>query len=134
MSAMAESVAQAMESLPPAELAELARHAQQIIEDRKAAFWPEAKAAVDKLCEAAGVTPTQLFARLYPPAPRPPKYVNPDDPTQTWSGRGKEPAWLVALRAKTGKGLGDYLVAPPEAVGVTSGGEVVEGVPGPDGE
>ena len=134
MSAMAESVAQAMESLPPAELAELARHAQQIIENRKAAFWPEAKAAVDKLCEASGVTPTQLFARLYPPTPLPPKYVNPDDLTQTWSGRGKEPAWLVALRAETGKGLGDYLIAPPEAVGVTPEGEVVEDVPGPDGE
>ena len=134
MSPMAESVTQAMESLHPNELAEIESRARQLIEVRKAAFWPEAKAAVDKLVEIAGVTPGQLFARLYPPAPLPPKYVNPDDPTQTWSGRGKEPAWLVALRAKTGKGLGDYLVAPPEAVGVTSGGEVVEGVPGPDGE
>ena len=41
MSAMAESVAQAMESLPPAELAELARHAQQIIEDRRLRSGPK---------------------------------------------------------------------------------------------
>lgn len=24
----------------------------------------------------------------------PPKYRNPDDPTQTWTGRGKPPAWI----------------------------------------
>jgi DNA-binding protein H-NS len=23
-----------------------------------------------------------------------PKYQNPDDPTQTWTGRGKRPGWL----------------------------------------
>ena len=128
MSAMAESVAQAMESLPPAELAELARHAQKIIEDRKAAFWPEAKAAVDKLCEASGVTPTQLFARLYPPAPIPPKYAHPNNPALTWSGRGKAPKWLTDLQAQ-GSPLEAFLVAPPEAVDATP-----KGVPGPDGE
>ncbi len=25
---------------------------------------------------------------------RPPKYRNPNDPTQTWTGRGKAPKWL----------------------------------------
>jgi DNA-binding protein H-NS len=25
-----------------------------------------------------------------------PKYANPDDKTQTWSGRGRKPNWLVA--------------------------------------
>lgn len=27
-------------------------------------------------------------------APGAPKYRNPDDPTQTWAGRGKRPGWL----------------------------------------
>jgi len=28
------------------------------------------------------------------------KYANPDDPSQTWSGRGRKPRWLTAkLRA-----------------------------------
>ena len=26
-----------------------------------------------------------------------PKYQNPDDPSQTWSGRGRNPKWVVAL-------------------------------------
>lgn len=27
----------------------------------------------------------------------PPKYRNPADPTQTWTGRGKAPAWMAGL-------------------------------------
>ena len=128
MSPMAESVTQAMESLHPNELAEIESRARQLIEVRKAAFWPEAKAAVDKLVEIAGVTPGQLFARLYPPAPIPPKYAHPNNPALTWSGRGKAPKWLTDLQAQGGP-LEAFLVAPPEAVGATP-----EGVPGPDGE
>lgn len=26
-----------------------------------------------------------------------PKYQNPDDPSQQWSGRGRKPKWVVAL-------------------------------------
>lgn len=25
-----------------------------------------------------------------------PKYANPDDPSQTWTGRGRKPNWLIA--------------------------------------
>jgi DNA-binding protein H-NS len=28
-----------------------------------------------------------------------PKYKNPADPTQTWTGRGKSPVWVQALKA-----------------------------------
>lgn len=33
----------------------------------------------------------------------PPKYRNPGNPEETWSGRGKQPRWMVALVAKGGK-------------------------------
>lgn len=29
-----------------------------------------------------------------------PKYRNPADPEQTWTGRGKSPLWVAALRAE----------------------------------
>jgi DNA-binding protein H-NS len=32
--------------------------------------------------------------RPYPPVS--PKYRNPDQPSETWTGRGKQPRWLVA--------------------------------------
>ena len=37
------------------------------------------------------------------------KYRNPNDASQTWSGRGRQPVWLVALLAE-GKKLEDLAV------------------------
>lgn len=38
-----------------------------------------------------------------------PKYRNPANPTETWSGRGKRPHWLVAQVAQ-GKKVEDFLI------------------------
>jgi DNA-binding protein H-NS len=40
-----------------------------------------------------------------------PKYRNPDDSSETWSGRGKQPRWLVAL-LKAGKQIDDFRISP----------------------
>jgi DNA-binding protein H-NS len=45
--------------------------------------------------------------RKYPPVL--PKYRNPNDPSETWAGRGKQPRWLAA-QLKAGKKLGDFLI------------------------
>ena len=37
------------------------------------------------------------------------KYANPDDPTQTWTGRGRKPKWLVA-KAKAGDKIDRFLI------------------------
>ncbi|KLD73211.1 DNA-binding protein, partial [Xanthomonas hyacinthi DSM 19077] len=42
----------------------------------------------------------------------PPKYRNPADTTQTWTGRGKQPRWLAEQVAK-GKKADDFLIAGP---------------------
>jgi DNA-binding protein H-NS len=39
-----------------------------------------------------------------------PKYCNPSAPTETWSGRGKQPRWLVAA-LRSGSKLDDFLIA-----------------------
>lgn len=39
----------------------------------------------------------------------PPKYQNPSDPMQTWSGRGKRPRWFNAA-LKSGKKEKDLLI------------------------
>lgn len=39
-----------------------------------------------------------------------PKYRNPADPAQTWSGRGKRPRWFVAA-VNAGKKEKDLLIA-----------------------
>jgi len=38
-----------------------------------------------------------------------PKYQNPKDPAETWSGRGKKPRWLVA-QLRAGKKPDDFWI------------------------
>src|ERR1700745_3370258 len=45
--------------------------------------------------------------RPYPPVP--PKYCNPDQPSETWAGRGKQPRWLVA-QLKSGRRIEDFRI------------------------
>jgi DNA-binding protein H-NS len=39
-----------------------------------------------------------------------PKYRNPDAPSETWSGRGKRPRWLVAAM-KLGRKIEEFRIA-----------------------
>ena len=39
-----------------------------------------------------------------------PKYRNPENPSETWAGRGLRPRWLTAA-LKTGKKLDDFRIA-----------------------
>jgi DNA-binding protein H-NS len=45
--------------------------------------------------------------RPYPAVP--PKYRNPDQPSETWAGRGKQPRWLVA-QLGCGKRIDDFKI------------------------
>src|SRR5258705_603160 len=45
--------------------------------------------------------------RPYPPVS--PKYRNPDQPSETWAGRGKQPRWLVA-QLKSGRRIEDFTI------------------------
>ena len=38
-----------------------------------------------------------------------PKYRNPKNPAETWSGRGKRPRWLTA-QLRSGKKVNDFLI------------------------
>src|SRR5437868_2926367 len=54
-----------------------------------------------------------------------PKYRNPDDASETWSGRGKRPRWLAAL-LKTGKHIDDFRISTksvPRPLNVTALGK-----------
>lgn len=49
--------------------------------------------------EALEARKLELIAILgkKPSKPSPPKYRNPADPTQTWTGKGKAPLWMEGL-------------------------------------
>ena len=52
-------------------------------------------------------TPVVSGRRRYPPVP--PQYRNPDQPSETWAGRGKRPRWLVK-QLKSGKRIDDFRI------------------------
>ncbi len=39
-----------------------------------------------------------------------PKYQNPNEPSETWSGRGKQPRWLTAA-LKTGHTIEEFVIS-----------------------
>jgi DNA-binding protein H-NS len=45
--------------------------------------------------------------RPYPPVS--PKYYNPDQPSETWAGRGKQPRWLVE-QLRSGRRIDDLRI------------------------
>ena len=55
--------------------------------------------------------PRRKYPRVYP------KYQNPKVPSETWSGRGKTPRWLVAA-LKTGQKLEDFAISAQTSVPV----------------
>jgi DNA-binding protein H-NS len=55
-------------------------------------------------------TPVVSGRRPYPPVL--PKYCNPDQPSETWSGRGKRPRWLVK-HLKSGRRVEDFRIQVP---------------------
>lgn len=58
--------------------------------------------------EGTAETPSEARARRpYPPVL--PKYRNPKNASQTWSGRGKQPRWLKE-QLRSGKKLTDLLI------------------------
>jgi len=50
-----------------------------------------------------GSRPRRKYPQVFP------KYKNPNDPNETWSGRGKQPRWLVAALKAGGK-VDDYRI------------------------
>ena len=57
-----------------------------------------------KLAEEKRDRPRRKYPKVYP------KYRNPVDPSETWSGRGKQPRWWVSA-LKSGKSIEDLEIS-----------------------
>ncbi|MGA7296054.1 MAG: H-NS histone family protein [Rhodanobacteraceae bacterium] len=72
------------------------------------------RARISAMVKDEGFTMDEVFGRRSKRASKrtgkvPPKYQNPSDPGQTWSGRGKRPRWFNAA-LKSGKKEKDLLI------------------------
>jgi len=118
-----------LEKLSPQELAALIARAnkrRKLLAKRKPAA--QVKAAIARVLKQHGWTFEELFGKQEAapkaskpakagkatkkagkPGKVPPKYRNPANPNETWTGRGRPPRWLAAELA-AGKTLESFLI------------------------
>lgn len=91
------------------EMEALAKEIEAEILNRREAERERVLAQMRELAASIGTTPEELFRRSGGKVAEKVvavKYRNPDDPAQTWTGRGKRPQWVVEALA-AGKTLDD---------------------------
>jgi DNA-binding protein H-NS len=88
-----------------AEKHELEKRLSQLRRERHESIPQPARSDLRRI---TGITPeTRKYAKV------PPKYRNPKDPSETWTGRGKRPRWLAqALLA--GDKIEDFVIGVSE--------------------
>jgi DNA-binding protein H-NS len=85
----------------------LAKDIETEIASRREAERERVLSQMRELAASIGTTPEELFRRTGKVAEAvAAKYRNPDNPAQSWSGRGKRPQWVVEALA-SGKSLED---------------------------
>ncbi|MFZ4807799.1 MAG: H-NS family nucleoid-associated regulatory protein [Hyphomicrobiaceae bacterium] len=95
-----------LDKLSYADLAELKTRVEAAMAARKAADAHAVKLQMQELAAASGFSVSELFGdkrSARKGAASAVKYRNPKDPTQTWTGRGRKPNWLVEATRKGAK-------------------------------
>lgn len=97
-----------IDALSPTELQALIKSAEAQMGAARKNHIHEVRAKMDALLANAGLTLDEVYPRRGgkgakgPKAAVAPKYRNPDNAAQTWSGRGKRPIWFVEALKKRG--------------------------------
>ena len=101
-----------LNSMSLEDLKQLSRDVEKAIKTHKERQRQAALAEVEALAREKGFSLTEL-ARMVGKKSKsavPPKYVNPENPMQTWSGRGRRPKWLDGA-LQSGKSLDDLAIS-----------------------
>lgn len=89
-----------------AEKHELEKRLAQLRREKQQPLTPPGEHSLSQQI-AGGVQESRKHAKV------PPKYRNPNEPSETWSGRGKRPRWLTeALLA--GQKIEDFVIGASE--------------------
>lgn len=78
------------------ELLSLQKDVQNAISNFEKRKRAEAKAALEAVAKEHGMSLSEILGASIKSSrsAAPAKYKNPADPSQTWSGRGRQPAWF----------------------------------------
>ena len=99
-----------LKTLSPKELQSLIANAEAQMHEAKSSQIHDVRKKIDTLLANAGLTLADVYptrgGRVAKKAGKrsvvAPKYRNPEDPSQTWTGRGKQPLWFAAALKKRG--------------------------------
>jgi DNA-binding protein H-NS len=97
-----------LDTLSPSELQALIKSAEAQMAASRQSHIRDTRAKIDNLLASAGLTLDEVYPRRGGKGAKSaksavaPKYRNPENMAQTWSGRGKRPLWFVAALKKKG--------------------------------
>ena len=84
-----------LEKMSLKELTTLQIRVSQAIAEKRIEERSEVRAKMEELARASGFSVAELFGGKGKRGKVAPKYRNPKDASQTWSGRGRRPNWMV---------------------------------------
>ena len=106
-----------LKALSPKELQSLIANAEAHMQEAKSNQVQEIRKKIDTLLNNAGLSLDDVYPTRGGKASKAgkravvaPKYRNPEDASQTWSGRGKRPLWVVAALKRRGVTLDSLLI------------------------
>lgn len=93
------------------ELLELEKKVNEEITGRERAEKSKARAQILELAKLHGLSVEDVLVGKSGAVRKPvePKFQNPNNPAQQWTGRGRKPAWVEALLSQ-GKSLADLAI------------------------
>jgi DNA-binding protein H-NS len=97
-----------LKSMSTDQLLDLHSKVQLMLVDRLRAEKAKLEERLRRIKPVGGVVTRDRLRRPYPPVL--PKYKNPKNPAEIWSGRGKQPLW-VRDQLEAGKKLDQFLIA-----------------------
>jgi DNA-binding protein H-NS len=100
----------ALKTMPVAKLQDLKSQVEAAISAKVTERRRELELELSKLAGFGGRGKATKFGRSGRMGPVAPKYRNPENPAETWAGRGLKPRWLTAA-IKSGKTLDDFLIS-----------------------
>jgi DNA-binding protein H-NS len=85
-----------LEKMSLKELLALEAKIKSAIDEKRVSERADVRAAMEELARKSGFSAAELFGgRQGKGSKVAPKYRNPKDPSQTWTGRGRRPLWIV---------------------------------------
>src|SRR6516162_6055478 len=98
----------ALKSMPLDKLVDLRNRIDATLASKVAAQRRALQSELSKLGRVQSNASRRIVARLGGVVA--PKYRNPDNPAETWAGRGLKPRWMTAAMRRGGK-LEDFLIS-----------------------